>query len=147
MILFFSVSGFDHAPLDNRQQNWYQFLYPYRLGNYNKKPLAPPVCLTSLDFRQQCQSKVDFAVSIPLQSAGRCDGVALWVDYILDNEGTQRLTYWNGIDFPPYLTQSVKLFRTPQNVQVGQTLDISATLELGQSDFEYSFNLRESNSA
>ncbi len=136
---FYSVSGFDHTPLDVRQQGWYQYLYPYRLGNYTKRSLAPPVCLSSLDFRQPAQGQIVAAVDIPMHTAGKCDGVALWVDYVLDEHGNE-LRFWNGTDFPPYLTQSIKFFRDPRIVEPGNILRIQAYYEPGQSDLEYAFN-------
>lgn len=122
--------------MDNRQQNWHEYLYPYRLANYRKRPLAQPIEIAILDYAQPI-SKIECSKEIIFDQSGTCDGVAIWVDYVVDNE--RKLRYWNGFDFPPFMTQNIRFFPTYPQVQKGNKLLVRTNFSVGDSDLNYTF--------
>eukprot|EP01039_Chlorochromonas_danica_P003127 gene3127-3424_t len=117
--LVHNVCGFDHSPLDRVQAEWHEFIYPYYLANYRKRLLTRPVKLATLDYytlSEQFDSILQQIVTV--EAAGRCDGLAIWVDYDLDREGQINLQAFNGMDFSSYISQSVKFLPKPRSVQL-----------------------------
>lgn len=135
------MCGIDHSFLDQRQQNWHENLYPYKLSNYRKKPLARPIQIAVLNYSQPI-SDMQAVHEIVFDQAGACDGVAIWVDYVLDSNQTA-LRLWNGYDFPPFMTQNIRFFPQYPQVKVGNKLLVQSSFTIGESDFQYSFQFAE----
>lgn len=138
------MAGFDHSALDVRQEYWYQYSYPYRLSNYRKRALANPQTVAMMNFQQPIQSFAH-TITMNIEKQGVLDGFVLWVDYVLDatepQSGTNMLRFWNGLDFPAYMTQTIKFVPAPQQVQAGKQVIIEAQFAVGQSDVEFKFTL------
>lgn len=81
-IFLFSVSGFEHDPYDEKLATWATHLFPYKLGQYRKKLLSVPTCVGELDFTGVAEDVVAHTPLV-ISEAGRCDCVAIWVDYCL----------------------------------------------------------------
>jgi hypothetical protein len=152
---YFSVSGFNHRALDEKQQNWFEFLYPYRLANYRKRALASPSVIGTIDYSLQSPENGMFSpihqmTEIAFEINGTCDGIALWVDYILHEDyssssssmSPHRLSFYQNNDFPPFMTQNIKFFQTPEVVNIDSKLIAEIYFENGQSDIQYHFEIR-----
>lgn len=148
-VSFFRVCGFDHADLDEQQDDWHTHLYPYKLSAYRKKLLSEPISLGVLHYDTASAAHRDTSVDLShheamysamkITHAGSCDAVVLWVDYELSDH--HHINQWNGYDFPIYLTANVKFFPLPRAVQVGEIISSCIRLDDKKADFEYSFNL------
>lgn len=139
------MSGFDHAELDEQQQDWHSHMYPYKLASYQKRALGAPVTLWELDFNapdgaSEAASAAPREITMRLEQGGSCDGVAVWVDYYL-GDGLY-LSAWDGQDFPAYLTVNIKFFADPVAVHQGSCVQCTTLLDLDKSDFVYDFAVR-----
>lgn len=133
-----SVSGFDHGPLDAVQANWHEFLYPYYLANYRKRVLAKPVRLAVLDYYTLAEQFQDILQqTVRIETAGRLDCLAVWVDYDLDREGRASVENFNGQEFVSYSPQTLKFLPAPRLVQQGEHVNIAMALPQGSSDFQF----------
>jgi predicted RNA methylase len=144
--LYHSVCGIDHSFLDQRQQLWHEYLYPYKLSNYRKKPLAKPIQVATLNYTQPI-SDIHTMQEIVFDQVGTCDAVVIWVDYVLENgsgsNNQTTLRFWNGFDFPPFMTQNIRFFPHYPQVKVGNKLLVQSQFMVGESDFQYSFQFVE----
>jgi hypothetical protein len=100
------VSGFDHRSLDERQGNWHEFLYPYRLANYRKRALASPAVIGMIDYRENEVKPIHHLTEIPFEINGTCDGIAIWVDYVLYEEAPQSVQQY-ALETQGQLTQHI----------------------------------------
>lgn len=123
--------------MDARQDDWHIHLYPYRLSNYRKRALASPQTVTMMNFHQPIQSFQNIT-QFTIEKAGSCDGFAIWVDYVLDSNDNM-LQYWNGLDFPAFMTQSIKFLPASECVTAGNQCIVQSCFEVGQSDVQFSF--------
>lgn len=150
-----SVDAFDHSPFDRRLECWSDHLFPYKLGLYRKKFLTQPFLLyeisyASSDVSSNFGSKSD---TISIIESGRCDCVAIWIDYNLtparvggtDATGEKDLQLkhlnTNLHDFELHYKQNLKFFAEPVNVAAKQQLVSTCTFQQGASDFQYSFQI------
>lgn len=122
-----------------RVQDWHKFYYPFRLGGFQKKPLAPPTVLTNLDYNQPWNQPINIISEIIMQTSGQLDAFAFWVDYRLDSDHNI-LKDWDVGDFRPYTTQNVKFVEISQSVNLGDKVQIQSLLNWGDSDFTFDFN-------
>lgn len=151
-----SVDAFDHSPFDRRLESWSDHLFPYKLGSYRKKFLTQPFLLyeisyASSDISSNFGSKSD---TISIIESGRCDCVAIWIDYNLtparvggtDAAGEKDLQLkhlnTNLHDFELHYKQNLKFFAEPVNVAAKQQLVSTCSFTQGASDFQYSFQIR-----
>lgn len=164
------MSGFNHLPLDERQVNWHEFLYPYRLANYRKRALSTPAVIGVIDYRENEVKPIHQLTEIAFEINGTCDGIAIWVDYLLAEDQEQqlaaqqpesifshpsqpaqhqqpyplqhnRLIHYFHNDFPPFMTQSIKFLPTPEPVSIGNKLIAEIYFENGQSEFQHRFEI------
>ena len=123
-----------------------------------------------LDYTSTARSLSDVLTQTPVLSDGRCDCIAVWVDYDLspavvnlqdsanigekETKNTPKdpkchdsdtvLQQWDeGInDFPSHLKLNLKFFPTPIKVQQNVTTFAATTsFTVGDSDFKYDFKL------
>lgn len=164
-----AVAGLDHGALDRRQEGWHAHFFPLKLQAYRKRMLTEPVAIATIDYtsltalEDQAAAATTTAVTAPVVRAGRGDCVALWVDYDLqparlgsgsgvDGGSDMVLQYWarhaSGsaeMDFPVYFKAAVKFFPHPVPVDPDispAALTATVAMELGASDFSYTFQLR-----
>lgn len=132
------VSGFDHSALDAAQANWHDYLYPYHLANYRKKMLSRPVRLAVLDY-YTLSEQFDTVLQQTTQvtATGRCDCMVVWVDYEIDKAGRSCLSHFNGEDFVPFASQSLKFIPRPLELTCGMHVGIAMALPQGSSDFQF----------
>lgn len=144
-----SVCGFDHADLDEQQEDWHTHLYPYKLASYQKTLLSEPVTLGVLHFNNPTTSSAAtddlssgacIASALNIMRAGRCDAVVIWVDYELTDSHSVRA--WSGEDFPNYLTVNVKFFADSKSVQAGNIIVGDIRLDGSKGDFVFGFELQ-----
>ena len=129
------VNGFDHSPLDERQSNWHQNLFPFNLGKYEKRLLTKPIIIAELDY-------IIPNITIPnitteFLEEGRVDCVAIWVDYNLLDDN--RIQNWNGNDFELHYKSNIKFFSTPINVTKASILQSDIQLDDNETDFLFNF--------
>jgi hypothetical protein len=155
-----SVSGFDHSALDARQATWHTHMFPFKLGGYRKRLITAPRAIATLHYTAAnvpgSIAQAEAVVSAPVVQDGRCDCVVMWVDYDLSPGvfGTtipcaqpspvfeDILRQWDNGDFPNHLKTSIKFFPEPIAVERGRaTLTANVSMEEGESDFKYSFNI------
>ena len=129
------VSGFDHTPLDERQSNWHQNLFPFNLAKYGKIFLTKPMMVAELDYVIPTVSINNKATEI-LEN-GRCDCVAIWLDYNLIDD----IMLMNGKDFELHYKCNLKFFPKPIDVTQTSTLHSSVIFNDGDSDFIFDFNI------
>jgi hypothetical protein len=77
------VSGFDHSPLDRQQENWHEHRFPYKLASYRKRLLTKPMAVSTLDYTRVASDIEESVREARFVCDGRCDAVAIWVDYDL----------------------------------------------------------------
>lgn len=129
------VNGFDHKPLDERQSNWYQNLFPFNLAKYRKKLLTKPTIIASLDYLSPNISVHDKTIEIICN--GRCDCIAIWVDYdLIDN---MILENWNGNDFELHHKSNLKFL--PEPIDVNQSSLLQSSTKFEDADFIFNFNI------
>lgn len=114
-------------------------MFPYRLANFRKRALSPPIQVLGLNFYSPIQSIQDAVGQSIIQIAGQCDGFAIWMDYVLDSE-EDSLKFWNGSDFPAFKTENIRFLPQSKIVKPGDRVLVNANFEVGQSDFSYAFN-------
>lgn len=165
--------AYDHSMYDAYIHNWdNEYLYPYKLGNFRKKLLTEPSCIATLDYYlplaqllEHIQSKENIGkdmdlvelnripsgfsntVMLPVVNQGRCDAVAIWVDYQLtssDIDGgnvleSYRTTFHDKHDFPLYATQYVKFFAAPSGLTTDSIVTSNIQFSHGDTDFKYKF--------
>jgi hypothetical protein len=68
---------------------------------------------------------------------GRCDCVAIWVDYNLIDD----IMLMNGKDFELHYKCNLKFFSKPINVTQTSILHSNVIFENGDSDFIFDFNI------
>lgn len=71
-----------------------------------------------------------------VETAGRCDALAIWVDYDLGVNGHIVRQYSDG-DFVPHHCQSVRFLPAPRTLEVGEEMMIVMALQQGSSDFQF----------
>lgn len=77
------VSGFDHTPLDEKQADWHANMFPFKLADYRKRLLSKPTSVAALHYSEPLGSLPEKITRIPMTASGRCDCVAVWIDYDL----------------------------------------------------------------
>lgn len=144
------VSDFDHAELDVHQQDWYTHMYPYKLASYQYTALSDAITLGVINFSGQAVSGADRAgaqltsgdvvsCDLPLVRQGRCDGVAVWVDYEL-TAGSTLSCYKDG-RFSHYQTVNIKFLPAGRGVEAGDRVNAVVQLDAHRNDFVYEFSL------
>jgi len=143
-----SVCGFDHSPLDREllpncasqpgtSSAWSDNWFPYKLADYAKRALTLPQCLATFDYQNPIQSFPETASVVEFMTAGRCDCIALYVDYDLDKDSS--VSYLD----KPYYKPNLKFF-TEEEKHVEPGIHVIKTIvqfEVGDSDLSYSFRL------
>lgn len=138
-------------------------MFPYSLGTFKKRLLSKPFRIRELDYTQNISAhKIISQVETNIILSGRCDCIAIWVDYdliqsdheyLLTQEDQQEnianssknspvsIKYWNNEtnDFPVHLKHNLKFFPTPINVSNETTIIASSSFSAGNKDFEFDF--------
>jgi SAM-dependent methyltransferase len=129
--------GYDHSAFDVKQRGWHTHWLPYKLSDYRTSVLAGPAVAQVIDFTRIACDLPALEITMPVTEVGRCDCVAVWVDYDTftassvyegirleggrgqgqGKEGMRHLHMQDG-RFPPYLKVNIRLFETPENVIV-----------------------------
>jgi hypothetical protein len=152
-------------PLDERQEKWHNNMFPYKLGTFKKRLLSKPFSIRELDYTQNISPyKIISQVETNIILSGRCDCIAIWVDYDLiqsdheylstqENEQKYKsnsskecpvsIKHWDNEtnDFPVHLKHNLKFFPTPINVTNETTIVASTSFSGGDTDFEFEFNV------
>ena len=169
------VNGFDHKPFDQVQQNWHEHLFPYKLAQYKKRLLTAPTCLLEIDYAEIVSLEesawlalsLQQSVMLPVIAAGRCHGVAIWVDFGFPSNNTsvqsasvkrqeinahdvkESIEYFRtayhtddsnsecNYDFPLYHTCSLKFF--PEPITVTRTCQLNGNVGFNHGDSDFSF--------
>ena len=117
------VSGFEHRVLDAHQADWHTHSFPYSLGEYDHTLLSEPKEVGAFTYGKNCTgfaTSADSSISITV--SGRCDAVAIWVDYDLTPaihlkmcrpEGTGRQR------FPLHCRTMIQFYKEPIEVEAG----------------------------
>lgn len=152
------VNGIKHESYDNFiNDDWFNHLYPYKLGNYRKKLLSKPICVTSLNYCDEFQD-IDVCVDVPLLfpddcDVVRCDGVAIWVDYCLvhetmNNGSAINIQHYNSPDFvddfPLFYNVTVKFLKESisfdKKTRSNSIMVANCKFYEGDRDFKFSFD-------
>ena len=135
------VEGFDLRYFDDYKSDWTQYSFPYKLGCYEKKILSQPVKLAEFDFEaSEPKDSIDETATVPFLTAGKCDCIAIWVDYELV-PGVD-LQCWRDDDFPPYAKVSVWFFKKPDFVGPNShNLRIQYSFKFGEEDLTCSYSI------
>eukprot|EP01038_Epipyxis_sp_PR26KG_P005693 gene5693-7859_t len=91
-----SVAGFDHSPLDEYQEDWYNNIFPYKLSQYEKKFLTKPTQVGYLDYVNGHISPSlnlsEFQYLPIIATNAKCHCVAIWIDYQLcEDDATNQM--------------------------------------------------------
>lgn len=149
------------------QAGWDEHWFPYKLGMYGKILLAPPVCVTRLDYQSLIDTGAADAMTnlkflstrMTVSRKGKCHCVAVWVDYEV-SPGNE-ITHWtddsagdSGGNFPPHLKTNLKFFHVPtsvdarsvtsgvggRNVNVGDVITCSASVQHTEGGMDFNFD-------
>lgn len=164
-----SVSGFSHKAYDEAQKDWHIHHFPYKLGTFRHRLLTEPTCVAIIDYEQTVVSSptnskanclstgegMQSSISLPVTSAGRFDGTAIWVDYfLLDGLDTKEPIIMSPLEeeeeggqrqFKHYSKVFIKFNSQPELVVQGHHF-IHADCEFieGNSDFQFNFTKNDS---
>jgi hypothetical protein len=123
-------------------------MYPYKIGDYEYELLSKPIVLGVIDYVNPMVPGVDALQSHsenPLLGGGRCDAVAVWVDYDLDIAGDICIRQCADGKFLHYSKINIKFFESPTEVSAADApsarLECTSRFEYGSSDFEVFFEL------
>jgi len=144
-----SACGLDHAAFNCEVQDWHSHWYPYKLADYQKRLLCEPLTLCTLDFENPRFNLPSdgYLSSASIVRAGRCDAVAVWVDYCLFAGDTCDLSMHRGggssvlFDWPHYLVANLKFFPSSIPVEEGAALMCRTKFQFGDPDFSFDFRL------
>jgi hypothetical protein len=157
LVWYCSVSGFQHTALDDMQQEWHKYTYPYKLASYRNKLLSDPVTIGMIDYNRTvltggaAHDRLDITAGAAVETQllvareGSCDAVAVWVDYELLPGGPEVCGCDCGagpehqFQFPPHLTVNVKFFPASHPVKAGDTLTSRTAIDPRTIDFVYDF--------
>lgn len=79
---------------------------------------------------------------IAVAETGRCDAVAIWMDYqLLEDDPAAVLRTWNQGNFNAYSKINIKYFSEPIAVNPACRLRCRSSYELGASDFGFAFEI------
>ena len=159
--------GFDHSALDSMQDEWHEYLYPYKIGDYEYQLLSDPVELATINYNvseADTGQILGMDTDIRFKKEGFCDAVAIWVDYDLTDDcvdDTCIKSLREHDRFVHYSKLSVKFF--PRRVEVkaisssavaesaagdgsslksfDKRIHAVTTFEHGNSDFNYNFEV------
>ena len=171
------VNGFPHYSYDvtltgsgtgTPHDSWSDNLFPFKLGQYNKRLLSHPVCIATLDIESFYDNdySIDINGILDIYESGVCHCIAIYIELdntqvstLHDNNNTTNTSAYNntaynnsnnnilhGIqsdigDFPLHLTTSLKFLPEPVNVSRGGTgLSYRMKFEYGDSDLLFEFN-------
>ncbi len=140
--------GFDHESFDRRQAGWHQNWLPYRLSDYAFEMLAGPAVLQELDYSRVASDLSPLEIDLQVIAKGRCDCVAVWVDYIMSDAtanapAVTAVRHFDGFSFPPYLKVSLRFFDEAQLVNPGLSIvRCKSSFQLGDSDLRYDFAVK-----
>ncbi len=140
--MFCRVSGFDHSPLDEAQDNWNTHMFPYKLGTYQKTALSIPTCVYTIDYTivNDQNSFIDTNTTIDFTRSGRCDCVAIWVDYDLTTHHT--INFWENDNFPIYYKTNIRFFKESRAVEpLHNVIQCNTSFEYGNSDLDFVIDL------
>jgi hypothetical protein len=56
-------------------------MFPFKLADYRKRLLSKPTAVAALHYSESLRSLPTKVTRIPMTASGRCDCVAVWVDY------------------------------------------------------------------
>jgi hypothetical protein len=122
-------------------------MYPYKLASYQYTALSDAITLGVINFSGQAEGCADaFFTSgdvvnceLPLVRQGRCDGIAVWVDYEL-TAGSTLSCYKDG-RFAHYQTVNIKFLPAGRGVEAGDRVNAVVQLDAHRNDFAYEFSL------
>jgi protein arginine N-methyltransferase 7 len=150
-----TACGLDHAAFNCEVQDWHSHWYPYKLADYQKRLLCEPLTVCSLDFENPRFNLPSdgYLSSASIVRAGRCDAVAVWVDYCLFAGDNCDLSMHRGggggggaessvlFDWPHYLVTNLKFFPVAIPVEEGAALTCRTMFQFGDPDFSFDFRL------
>ena len=155
-----AACGLDHAAFNCEVRDWHSHWYPYKLADYQKRLLCEPLTLCTLDFENPNFSlpSEGHLSSSSIVTAGRCDAVAVWMDYCLldtcdlsmptdpsrgGGEGGEGASSSVLSELPHYLVANLKFF--PIAIPVKQEQEFRLTcrtkFQFGDPDFTFDFRL------
>lgn len=143
------VLGFDHSAYDSVVEgNWYQYLYPYKLGNYRKILLAKPQRVCEIDYVNKMKD-INETCLFPTTISGRCDAVMIWVDYGLyhDEQNEIMLNFYriqnSGVeDFPLYYYPNIIFLKDSIDVTMKSHIcSIKCEFQIGMPNIKLSVEI------
>ena len=158
---YFRVLGFDHTALNDEQRNWSEYLYPYKITEYEHVLLSSPMEIGRLDYHCECPSSTSVISKTDtclFTCNGSCDGILIWVDYDITPDGSIKVKSYENGSFFSQAKVSVKFFETPVSINLDNKdgprtdrnrdccdnsiyskLCVRTSFEYGASDFSYTF--------
>ena len=135
------VSGLDHYPLDQLQSNWERFEFPYCLPHFRRRRLSQPMKVFTLDYAQRFTAESESAQQpllsrIGVSTAGRCDCIALYIDYEMNSGGKVVSTAESCFSS----TSSLHFLPMPRHLRPGDAIECSIGLAYGDSSFKATFS-------
>ncbi|XP_065360199.1 protein arginine N-methyltransferase 7 [Calliphora vicina] len=119
------------------------------LWEYPCRALAPPQQLLQIEFRNFNQDQSSSG-DINIEFSANCNGIALWVDWLLDNTATTKSIVSSGpvepieagsfIKWDMFVRQGVHLLSKAQCVESGKSIvqwNVDLKPKLGQLDFNF----------
>ncbi|CAH1780265.1 unnamed protein product [Owenia fusiformis] len=132
------------------------------LWEYPGVALTEPFDLIKLDFNKPPSSQGEICCerSVNFMSEGTCNGVALWIDYSLDQDNTcantsqtqdntsahittglfEKATIGHQLKWDPFTRQGVHLIK-PSNITGSNTLKVNSEFKLNTGDIDFKFQI------
>jgi hypothetical protein len=138
------------------QDEWHEYLYPYKIGEYEYQLLSDPVEIATITYSASQTDSGQILgndIKILFKQEGRCDALAIWADYDLSEDSSgPRIKHLRDYDrFVHYSKLSVKFF--PRRLEVkrvssfecDKTFDkfihVATTYDYGNLDFKFNFDV------
>lgn len=151
-----TCEGFDVTPMDDMVQRSLDFresreAEPHPLWEYPCRALSPPAAVMTFDFTQSLpQQPISSEGSLPLTRAGRCHGVALWMEYNLTDDVTVSAGLMGAVGeqgeckWTRHRKQGVYLLRSPwENSADGRAaMSYSFTFDPRSGDIKMDFSVQ-----
>lgn len=142
----FSMKIFDNL-IAEAKEKVENYVEPQSLWEYPGIALSLPLTFFEFDFNDDIpKEKIKKQGEIQLQFAGRCDGVALWMEYNLSKDyslsfgPTETVVAGQYITWDLYEKQGVHLFRTPSNVNVGNLMFYDSEFDPHEAEINFHFH-------
>lgn len=151
-----TCEGFDVTPMDEMVQRSLDFresreAEPHPLWEYPCRALSPSAAVMTFDFTQCLpQQPISSQGSLPFTRAGRCHGVALWMEYNLTDDVTVSAGLTGAVgeqgecEWTRHRKQGVYLLRSPweSSADARAAMSYSFTFHPSSGDIKMDFSVQ-----